>query len=171
MSSLGEARLCEVRQSWLSKARCVLTWQCVVRYGSRGAFGQGVVGHCTVWRVVVRQSCLGTVRRGAVKFGEARQSRRCKLWRGGFWRALAGLGSLGLARSVLERRRGVSSGSHGLLRLVMASLVKTRLGKAVKVLRGMSRLSEERLVRARLSKAVGVWHVEARCSMSRQIVE
>ena len=53
----------------------------------------------------------------------------------------------------------------------MASLVKTRLGKAVKVLRGMSRLSEERLVRARLSKAVGVWHVEARCSMLRQIVE
>ena len=131
----------------------------------------------------VRQSCLGTFRRGAVTFGEARQSgqggtgqgqlggarqsRRCKLWRGEFWRALAGLGSLGLARSVLERRRGVSSGSHGLLRLVVASLVKTRLGKAVKVLRGMSRLSEERLVRARLSKAVGVWHVEARCVMLR----
>ena len=55
-----------------------------------------------------------------------------------------------------------------MLRLVMASLAKTRLGKAVKVLRGMSRLSEERLVRARLSKAVGVWHVEARCSMLRQ---
>ena len=54
-----------------------------------------------------------------------------------------------------------------MLRLVVASLVKTRLGKAVKVLRGMSRLSEERLVRARLSKAVGVWHVEARCVMLR----
>ena len=49
----------------------------------------------------------------------------------------------------------------------MASLVKTRLGEAVKALRGMSRPSEERLVRARLSKAVGVWHVEAGCSMSR----
>ena len=49
----------------------------------------------------------------------------------------------------------------------MASLVKTRLGKAVKALRGMSRLSEERLVRARLGKAAGVWHVEVSCSMSR----
>ena len=55
-----------------------------------------------------------------------------------------------------------------MLRLVVASLVKTRLGKAVKVLRGMSRLSEERLVKARLSKAAGVWHVEARCSMLRR---
>ena len=92
------------------------------------------------------------------------------MWRGEFWRVLAGLVSLGLPRSVLERRRGASSGSHGLLRLVVASLVKTRLGKAVKALWGMSRLSEERLVKARLSKAVGVWHVEARCSMLRQIV-
>lgn len=53
----------------------------------------------------------------------------------------------------------------------MASLVKTRLGKAVKVLRGMSRMSEERLVKARLGKAAVVWYVEARCSMLRQIVE
>ena len=113
----------------------------------------------------------GMVRLGCVWCGMALQSRWCKLWRGEFWRVLAGLGSLGLARSVLERRRGVSSGSHGLLRLVVASLVKTRLGKAVKALRGMPRLSEERLVKARLNKAVGVWHVEARCSMSRQIVE
>lgn len=35
----------------------------------------------------------------------------------------------------------------------------------------MSRLSEERLVRTWLGKAAGVWHVEASCSMSRQIVE
>lgn len=64
------------------------------------------------------------------------QSRWCKLWRGEVWRVLAGLGS------------------HGLLRLGLSRLVKTRLGKAVKVLRGMSRLIEERLVRARLGKAV-----------------
>ena len=93
------------------------------------------------------------------------------MWRCEVWRALAGLGSLGLARSVLERRRGVSFGSHGLLRLVVAGLVKARLGKAVKALRGMSRSSEERLVRARLGKAVGVWHVEASCSMSRRTSE
>ena len=64
------------------------------------------------------------------------QSRWCKLWRVEVLRVLAGLGS------------------HGLLRLGMSRLVKTRLGKAVKILRGMSRLNEERLVRARLGKAV-----------------
>ena len=97
----------------------------------------------------------------------AGQSRRCKSWRGEFWRILSGLGSRGgacLSMAVLGK---LGPGSHGLLRLVMACLVKTRLGKAVKALRGMSRLSEVMLVRARLSKAAGVWHVEASCSMSR----
>ena len=58
---------------------------------------------------MIWQSCLGTVRRDAVMFGEAQrgshgevkhgaercdvagQSRRCKLWRGEVWRVLSGL--------------------------------------------------------------------------------
>ena len=76
------------------------------------------------------------------------QSRRCKLWRGEVWRVWSGLGSRGGACLGVAVLGKLGPGSHGLLRLVMASLVKTRLGKAV-----------------------GVLHVEARCSMSRQIVE
>ena len=126
----------------------------------------GVVWHGGLGSVSVRQSCLGTVSRGAVKFGEARSGSHgnAGLGRSGRGEALrgqSGRGSLGLPRSVLERRRGVSSGSHGLLRLVMASLVKTRLGKAVKVLRGMSRLCDVRLGRARQSRRVAVCRGES----------
>lgn len=78
-------------------------------------------------RVAARQSCLGTVSCGAVMFGEvrqsgrvvlgtglagcvavglvwARQSRRCKLWRGEVWCGWPGLGSRGEVHYVAASR-------------------------------------------------------------------
>ena len=78
----------------------------------------GIVWYGELGSVSVRQSCLGTFRCGAVKFGEARsgsrgefgrglvmhglvcrvavwQSRWCKLWRGEVWCVWPGLGSQG----------------------------------------------------------------------------
>jgi len=45
----------------------------------------------------------------------------------------------------------------------MASLVKTRLGEAVKVLRGMSRLCDVRLGKVRQSRRCKFWHGEFWC--------
>lgn len=114
------------------KASCGKVWpgQGRLRHGSRGLV-------CRVWasRGLVSQSCLGTFRRGAVKFGEARQSGQVMVL-------------CGLARSGGARR-----GSHGSAMIGKFRKGTLGLGSAVKVLRGMSRLSEERLVKARLSKA------------------
>lgn len=99
---------------------------------------------------------MGTVRRVAVMLGEVRPGSHgtagfgCS-GRGEALRGQSGRGSQGDASSGTVRSGAFWRGSHGLLRLVMASLVKIRLGEAVKVLRGMSRLSEERLGRVRQS--------------------
>lgn len=95
MASFGGAVEASCDLVWL-----VLLWRGMFRYGSRGTVWFIWAGRVSAGRVMSmqgmsRQSCLGTVRRGAVMFGEVRQSRR---------------------------------GGAG---LVMASLVKTRLGEAV----------------------------------------
>ena len=84
---------------------------------------------------MVRQSCLGTFRRGAVTFGEVRQSRRCKLWRGEFWRVWSGLGSQGFAGHVTVERgeagqSTVGKGSRGLARRGEVQYVAANRGMA-----------------------------------------
>lgn len=100
------------------KASCGKVWpgQVRLRHGSRGLV-------CRVWasRGLVSQSCLVTFRRGAAKFGEVRQSRRCKFWHGEVWRVWSGLGSQGFAGHVTVARgeagqSTVGQGSRGLAR-------------------------------------------------------
>lgn len=50
--------------------------------------------------VSVRQSCLGTVRRGAVKFGEARSGSHGEVRHGALRFGVSGLGSQGFASHV-----------------------------------------------------------------------
>ena len=92
----------------MSIGKAVRVWQVEVR-------------QVPVRRVWSRQSCLGTLRRGAVTFGELRRGSRGKLWRCEVWRVLAGLGSQGFAGYVTVERgeagqSTVGRGSRGLVR-------------------------------------------------------
>ena len=55
----------------------------------------GVVWHGGLGSVSVRQSCLGTFRRGAVKFGEARSGSHGEVRHGALRFGVSGLGSQG----------------------------------------------------------------------------
>ena len=130
---------------WLVGARqsgLVLFWHGAAGIGHGKAVGVrlGKVLSGVVWcgesgPVSARQSCLGTFRCGAVMFGEVRQSRRCKLWRGEFWRVWSGLGSQGFAGHVTVERgeagqSTVGKGSRGLARRGEVQYVAANRGMA-----------------------------------------
>ena len=120
-----------VRQSCLGTVRRVAVMFGEVRSGSHGTAGSGCSGRGEALRGQAGLGSQGTVSLVAVRLGLVRQSRRCKLWRGEFWRVWPGLGSLGLLSSGLERRCGASFCSQGALFQVTVLQVWARIVTAV----------------------------------------